>query len=1682
MIIAGGVVRNLRLTEANVTGTVSNTPEAFGLLANTMTGSSVVSNITLEGEIGVTSSTAGLDLGGLIGRVNGGNINTVTSLLKITYTNNNSAASFGGIVGHIEGDTINSVDSSEVTIAYCSNYGPITGQQKARAAGRIVGSTDPNRENAAVKIDYCYNGGSVLAGYTGTNDDGATYYAGGIIGLINCGGSPTSNTTVSNCYNAGVIKAGNKSHTTMAYAAGIAADSDAEATTTTGNGAYITNCYNEGSIEALGLDPTTSIERVNMGTADTPMYKVQVKQTSAQNVSAYLIANIDVTNCSSAGIKSTGSGENITETVDTNYLKRNGAALAQGAEYYSVDFKSKIDDYTNFFLKDEHTFYYYTNTSTSGIGFDRTSEDWKGLIIYDTDSTHLHENYFNFTFQLNKKYHDEEVEATAGEGQETEKQEASFITLQYGTNNIPVAFAEYQEIKVDMSYMSCNEGNSGHAGGLNRFMAWSLIIYDLFSYPNDGGSYNTQVNKTIYQSGALIASTNTVSPDRPALPTKSDFVSGGTSYSNDNNVVTIGGTDYIMLDGYNQTVFVKNTNMGTFTVSLTGSGFDTAKSNYRISDISLLNESDESILSSYYISNVEKTNSGVDVTIQVYATETLNGAAASATVEYSKTQQLSINADSAFVYTDENSFAIDLNKVSITDNNGTPYTRQLLEQAIIKGGSLTVGTGENAQTYDNVVVLKDKDLDNNNDYYFVYNSTSGMLTYYFNATYDTGSKVNKVATGTKPITFVEAFPTSFTVTRATSESVDTTFGATTTSHTADATTTTEHTINSGTDTDIDVKSGKLQVGEANSENVRLLTLNGETVGSITGADADTSFTLTLNSNVERFIVRGHWGTHNFSIYKTKNEEGERGVESENGTTYIDDITDLVLDEGGTTCTVTLNAEENRSKNLGVYLTYVDWYAVLSDCSDGGTIISKDASTLIYTPASGLYTETLTDTKDWGTIEKTYQAVETEIDLDISGQTSSYSCTDNLLFGRLAQDENGQHVTKYVTFDLSYELTNVKITNTSGSPLVINDAGKMLTLQHTAQHEIASSGDAVEFSTYAVNDSSTTFDNSDTISITYGENYENEEWTGDFYQLDLVFANNTIDWTNSSLTWYKYAPDDENSEDGFIEHDAQEITDEIKNAITTASYNGLNYIFINSDTFPNMQADKTMSNVTTLNLGLTYSDGTVTFDAFTITSESNTTGSRDTTNVNDNVYSTLGTAFSTPFQNATEVEISSFTDSATASGSASLSSETVTVPDALIILTDDAFVRDYISTPSINANGHALIVAHDDTQAEGEEEETERALFESLTNVSNAYIAGNTRVGLVASTDDTGDNTASTDNTGGNEEPTLKNIKLFGSVIKAGVASGEDFLGISGTGLINYMAIVNDGSESNKGITISNSQTLKGLIVAANGITNVEGGSIDISSATASGVILKAGDGANGTYGRFREYIKNNDGSITYHYNYVYYFLGIPWDVFLYKLVEPTAPTAAGGTITSGENAEVESVLSYSGAAAGIVSAYNAEGGYGNREGTFNTIKKYGPGYDDGWETNQTGNNNQGSEIEHINLEFRIAHGVSGQMVNTAVSQNCKENSTWYIVAGQHAEDYTAGIIAGSNIWLGMGRGDLFDMGYHNLWWFKYLFVNIMYKEGGNETDTVTGVAGDEQIYLAPTAAAKGSWASPTSAS
>lgn len=274
-------IRNLRLTDATVLGT--------GVLARTIYNADI-SNMTISGSTntsvdGVLGLKEGDDpneatynvLGGLANEAYNSTISTVTNLVTIDVTDKTKTTlEVGGLVGRMENTKIN----------YSSNYGPINvyckGDSEKSTGNYYVGGLVGNIVGSSNEISYSYNATSVMANYASSTELSSTlgdYYVGGLAGYSNA-----TDLIITGSYNSGAIKSGNKSNGASSgssivgrsYAAGIIA---------TAANAKIRDCYNEGSIEALGASPTTEYE----WNGDN----LELKQTSNRNVWAYAIAYLD---------------------------------------------------------------------------------------------------------------------------------------------------------------------------------------------------------------------------------------------------------------------------------------------------------------------------------------------------------------------------------------------------------------------------------------------------------------------------------------------------------------------------------------------------------------------------------------------------------------------------------------------------------------------------------------------------------------------------------------------------------------------------------------------------------------------------------------------------------------------------------------------------------------------------------------------------------------------------------------------------------------------------------------------------------------------------------------------------------------------------------------------------------------------------------------------------------------------------------------------------------------------------------------------------------------------------------------------------------------------------------------------------------------------------------------------
>lgn len=312
-------VRNIRLTNDN------DLPLANAILAQTLSEKTTVSNVTLSGYIEVGAGSG--NIGAVANNTNGTvTINAVTNLTHIRKSGINVVNSIGGLVG--------CVNNGKTTINYSSNYGTIqndvseSGNVAAPTAGGLVGEVYDSGE---LIITHSYNANSVIANYEVKRD--ITSYAGGLVGWA------TGTVTISNSYNSGIVKAGNKTVGTnvssVSYAGGIIGYG------TTGS---ISNCFNEGSIEALGKNPEFELgytigidekqitEYSNMNTRDGAFWSFAVAPVRFNNVYNYYIKEVYVK-------QKSGLSQNV-YALGIGYLTNNSQEEDNGDNYNNGEIKN----------------------------------------------------------------------------------------------------------------------------------------------------------------------------------------------------------------------------------------------------------------------------------------------------------------------------------------------------------------------------------------------------------------------------------------------------------------------------------------------------------------------------------------------------------------------------------------------------------------------------------------------------------------------------------------------------------------------------------------------------------------------------------------------------------------------------------------------------------------------------------------------------------------------------------------------------------------------------------------------------------------------------------------------------------------------------------------------------------------------------------------------------------------------------------------------------------------------------------------------------------------------------------------------------------------------------------------------------------------------------------------------
>ena len=679
--INGGEIRNLRLTEAN---------SSTALLADAIS-SGTVSNIILEGEV-----RASVTVGALVNIMSGGSIDTVTSMVKIT-----GASSIGGIVGQIN---IVKQTNNSGSIHFCSSYGPLSSTGNGAAVGGIVG----NITSGNVTVDYCFNGGSILSGYTNTSSVDNGFYAGGIVG-----NNKSSNITVSNCYNAAMVKAGNKYNGSMSYAAGIVGNS----VSLSGN-YKITNCYNEGPIEALGVDPTTDYAVTGVGydtdtgriTSINGTPQIELRQTNNKNVSAYSISNTSVTNCN----------DNNCEIIN------NGAYLELGKSYASADY-----NVMNGLSVNSTTYPIMYN-----MGGDSVNYGSSVLFMTSTDEA----TYNRFQFSNNDDKSPIEVKFYS-------KNNPQRTPIQFGENGLPEIFVETQKVDAVINCQYFYRGTAIYGGAHDEKFYEEEISSEINRhYYYDMTDKIVEIDKFSNSNGIDVQKKENFKIERNIFATK----------EGDNQQVKIANNDYYLAEGASS-VLGQSTYQYIWTYE--SDEIDSSLS-WNFTDISVKVKDAE---------NKEKWIDLQDINVDVqpkkfiftYYGKDLNIDTSSGSLKFSAVSNKNetiVATQSDFIYLDEEKFAINIG----VDNKNSIY--KLLNQS-------DYSIQKNDEIYSDVVAIKDSG--NVKEYYFVLKGN--QLIYYFDVNLYDGEENKGIINekGDKTTAeIVSSFPTEFNFTLKSSTVLD----------------------------------------------------------------------------------------------------------------------------------------------------------------------------------------------------------------------------------------------------------------------------------------------------------------------------------------------------------------------------------------------------------------------------------------------------------------------------------------------------------------------------------------------------------------------------------------------------------------------------------------------------------------------------------------------------------------------------------------------------------------------------------------------------------------------------------------------------------------------------------------------------------------------------------------------
>ena len=316
-------ITDLILEDVNITVTVPSDgyiTRYTGAIAGYAANDSVLSGCSCTGTLSISSPSATLYTGGIVGRADNSNIkdciNTMSNLDSVSSSVNTTYTYTGGIAGYVNignvsgSSSTGTINGSGGTIAY---VGGITGNLGGNGSG-IIG---------------CYSTGNISA---------SPGYTGGITAWAN-GGYPLT-TTIKDCHSTGEI---NADYSGGALAGGIAAIA-------TGYSSYpiiISGCYSTGSVKSTASTNNGSVTpnpiaggitaRLSNGKISTCYSSGNIIVTSVQQannpangygggITGYLMADTSPPSV----ITDSYSRGNISVTVTTNIAGTSGTSYAGG--------------------------------------------------------------------------------------------------------------------------------------------------------------------------------------------------------------------------------------------------------------------------------------------------------------------------------------------------------------------------------------------------------------------------------------------------------------------------------------------------------------------------------------------------------------------------------------------------------------------------------------------------------------------------------------------------------------------------------------------------------------------------------------------------------------------------------------------------------------------------------------------------------------------------------------------------------------------------------------------------------------------------------------------------------------------------------------------------------------------------------------------------------------------------------------------------------------------------------------------------------------------------------------------------------------------------------------------------------------------------------------------------------